>query len=90
MIWKLESLQPFGQPLTGHNDLVSSVAFSPDGKILASGSWDNSIILWDTDQQSWIEKSCERPGRNFTQEEWVEYFPNEEYRITCPQWPTGQ
>jgi WD40 repeat protein len=26
---------------------VISVAFSPDGSILASGSWDNSIKLWD-------------------------------------------
>lgn len=33
--------------LTNHTAVVSSIAFSPDGAILASGSWDNSIILWD-------------------------------------------
>ena len=32
----------------GHTDNVWSVAFSPDGGTLASGSWDNTIRLWDT------------------------------------------
>ena len=32
--------------LLGHTDQVMSVAFSPDGKLLASGSWDSTIILW--------------------------------------------
>ena len=33
--------------LKGHTDSVNSVAFSPSGKILASGSSDNTIRFWD-------------------------------------------
>ena len=34
--------------LEGHSDSVRSVAFSPDGERLASGSRDETIKLWDT------------------------------------------
>ena len=33
--------------LEGHKDVVTSVTFSPDSRILASGSVDNTIKLWD-------------------------------------------
>ena len=41
----------FGQPLTGHTGWVNSVAFSPDGGMLASsGTYDHNIILWDVNE----------------------------------------
>ena len=32
---------------TGHSQQIGSVAFSPDGQTLASGSADHTIKLWD-------------------------------------------
>ena len=49
-VWSGEQLQvqvKLIRTLIGHTDTLSSIAFSPDGKLLASGSYDITIKLWD-------------------------------------------
>jgi WD40 repeat protein len=45
-LWDVAMYQPIVQ-LKGHTAAVNSLAFSPDGKMLAAASDDGTIILWE-------------------------------------------
>ncbi|KAF9073591.1 WD40-repeat-containing domain protein [Rhodocollybia butyracea] len=42
-----EILQMLHPGCTGHTDIVWSIAFSPKGDHIASGSWDSTVCVWD-------------------------------------------
>ncbi len=55
-LWDIKSLRPYCErfpcneslrELEGHTDHIYSIAFSPDGSTLASGSSDNTVKIWN-------------------------------------------
>lgn len=48
VLWQPPREEPL-RVYEGHERLVSCLAFSADGKLLASGGWDGTVLVWETD-----------------------------------------
>ena len=46
-IWDGNTRRKVVESLRGHTSYVEDANFSPDGKMIASASWDNSIRIWN-------------------------------------------
>jgi WD40 repeat protein len=69
---------------------IGSVDFHPSGKWLAIAGEDSTIRVWNVDMKELLENACKIAGRNFTKAEWDQYFPEDPYHMTCPQWASGE
>lgn len=65
-LWDVEGHAIVGKPVQGHERQVFSLAFSRDGKYLASGGADSSVRLWDVSNPTSV-KLFEKisPHRNY-------------------------
>lgn len=47
-IWDINTGEVCSQLRGGHTDRISAICFSHDGKYIITASWDNSLIIWNS------------------------------------------
>jgi WD40 repeat protein len=81
--FNVETSQQLGVPLSNIifnsvgskiEDVIRSISFTPDDKWLVSYSDRAGPVLWDISREGWLERSRMLADRNFTCDEWLQFF----------------
>lgn len=69
-LWDMTAMpvHQIGEPFTGFSGNVTSLVFSSDNLILYTGHDDGSLISWDIDPCSWVERNIELAGSNLDED----------------------
>nr|KAF6309169.1 notchless-like protein 1 [Pipistrellus kuhlii] len=82
-VFKVRAVTRCTSSLEGHSEAVISVAFSPTGKYLASGSGDTTILLWDPGTGKQVGRTLAGHSKWITGLSWEPLHVNPECRYVA-------
>uniref|UniRef100_A0ABI7YF92 Notchless protein homolog 1 n=1 Tax=Felis catus TaxID=9685 RepID=A0ABI7YF92_FELCA len=82
-IFRVRAVTRCTSSLEGHSEAVISVAFSPTGKYLASGSGDTTILLWDPSTGKQVGRPLAGHSKWITGLSWEPLHVNPECRYVA-------
>jgi WD40 repeat protein len=78
-VWDAKTGAAVGQPLEGHTSAIASVAYSPNGQHIISGSWDMTIQIRDAETGAAVGQPLEGPTDKTTS---VAYPPDGQHIVS--------
>jgi WD40 repeat protein len=63
----------------------SAAAFRADGRtLLIAPEFGHAVFVWDPSKERALDFACRMAGRDLTQAEWADNFPDQPFQETCP------